>query len=239
MNTLNRVAMLAASSTLLGLLAVSPVAASEHCAANPTPVATPLAANAAPASPDGRHAEQSPEQLYIDMMVPHHVSIIALAQTALPSLQDDRLREMASAIVATQEAEIAELRAMRADRFGSPEPAPMNDDMLAAMHVLMPEDSNTGHDMAQPQGDMAMQMDSAALIDAFCQAGDPDLAFASLTLAHHQMAVDSSRSLLETTQDAELRDLAERVIAAQEAEITILQQVLNEHTVASPTPEAG
>ena len=239
MNTLNRVALLAALSTLSGLSAVSPVAASEHCAASPTPVATPLAADAAPASPEGRHAEQSPEQLYIDMMVPHHVSIIALAQTALPSLHDDRLRDMASAIVATQEAEIAELRAMRADRFGSPDPAPMDDNLLAAMHVLMPEHAAGGHDMAQPQGDMAMQMDSAALIDAFCQAGDPDLAFANLTLAHHQMAVDSSRGLLETTQDAELRDLAERVIAAQEAEIIILQQVLNERAMASSTPEAG
>ncbi len=81
-----------------------------------------------------------------------------------------------------------------------------------------------------------MQVDRAALIDAFCQSADPDLAFADLTLAHHQMAVESSRGLLETTQDAELRDLAQRVITAQAAEITLLQQILDEQGAASPTP---
>jgi uncharacterized protein (DUF305 family) len=146
---------------------------------------------------------------------------------------------MAAAIIATQVAEIEELREMRAARFGSPDPVPMDDDMLAALHVHMPEDAAGGHAMAATQPDMADQMDSAALISAFCQAPDPDLAFASLTLAHHQMAVDSSRGLLGTTRDAELRDLAERVIAAQDAEIAILQHVLDGHTAATPTPEAG
>lgn len=236
MNTLHRVAMLAASSTLLALSAVPPVAATSHCADLATPAASPHAGVAAVASPAAHHAEPTPEQLYIDMMIPHHVSIIALAETALPNLNDERLREMATAIVATQEAEIAELRDMRAARFGSPDPVPMDDDMLAAMHVLMPEGDAKGHDMAAPPSDTAMQVDRAALIDAFCQSADPDLAFANLTLAHHQMAVESSRGLLETTQDAELRDLAQRVITAQAAEITLLQQILDEQGAASPTP---
>jgi uncharacterized protein (DUF305 family) len=107
--------------------------------------------------------------------------------------------------------------------------------MLAELHVIMPAEAASGHDMSAPQPDMARQMNSAALIEAYCGADDPDLAFASLTLAHHQMAVDTSRGLLETTQDAELRALAERVMAAQEAEITILRQVLSERA-ASPTP---
>lgn len=236
MNTLHRVAMLAASSTLLALSAVPPVAATSYCADMATPAATPHADLAAMASPAAHHADPTPEQLYIDMMIPHHVSIVALAQSALPSLRNERLREMATAIVATQEAEIAELRDMRAARFGSPDPVPMDDDMLAAMHVLMPEGDANGHDMAAPPSDVAVQMDRAALIDAFCQSADPDLAFANLTLAHHQMAVESSRGLLETTQDAELRDLAQRVITAQAAEITLLQRILEEHGSASPTP---
>ena len=236
MNTLHRVAMLAASSTMLGLSAVPPVAANAHCAAIATPAATPHADDAHSASPVAHHAEPPPEQLYIDMMIPHHVSIIALAESALPSLDDDRLRDMASAIVTTQESEIEELREMRTARFGSPDPVPMDDGMMAAMHVLMPEDEAAGRDMAVMQPDMARLMDSTALIAAYCQSDDPDPAFANLTLAHHQMAVDSSRGLLETTQDAELRELAERVIAAQEAEIAILQQILHEYGAASPTP---
>ncbi len=236
MHTLHRVAVLAASSTLFALFVVPPVGASEHCAATATPAATAFADDGAPASPVAHHAAPTPEQLYIDMMIPHHVSIVALAETALPSLRDDRLREMAASIVATQEAEIAELREMRKVRFGSPDPAPMDDDMLAALPASMPEAVPNGHDMDATQPEMSLLMDSAALIATFCQTPDPDLAFAELTLAHHQMAVDSSRLLLNTTQDAELRDLAERVIAAQEAEITVLRRVLNERAVATPTP---
>jgi uncharacterized protein (DUF305 family) len=236
MRTLHWVAVLAASSTLLGLSAVPPIAASEHCAVIATPAATPLAGDVAPASPVAHNPEQSPEQLYIDMMIPHHVSIIALAETALPSLDDDRLRDIATAIVATQQAEIDELREMRAARFGSPDPVPLADDMMAVMHVLMPDKEAAGHDMEAMRPDMEKLMDSAALVDAYCQSNDPDLTFANLTLAHHEMAVDSSRGLLEMTHDAELRDLAERVIAAQEAEIATLQQVLDEHGAASPTP---
>jgi uncharacterized protein (DUF305 family) len=144
---------------------------------------------------------------------------------------------MATAIVAKQEAEIEELREMRAARFGSPDPVPMDDNMMAAMHVLMPDDKeSSGHEMETMQPDMAKLMDSAALVDAYCRADEPDLAFASLTLAHHQMAVDSSRGLLETTQDTELRDLAGRVITAQEAEITTLRQVLDDRAVATLAP---
>lgn len=236
MHILHRVAMLAASSTMLALSAIPPVTASEHCAVTATPAATALADDAAPASPVAHHAAHTREQLYIDMMIPHHVSIVALAERALPSLRDDRLREMAASVVATQQAEIAQLHEMRAVRFGSPDPTPMDDDMLAALHAIMPEDAAKGHDIHATQPEMAKQMNSVALIDAFCLAPDPELAFAELTLAHHQMAVDSSRVLLETSQDVELRDLAERVIAAQEAEITILRHVLNERALASPTP---
>jgi uncharacterized protein (DUF305 family) len=100
----------------------------------------------------------------------------------------------------------------------------------------MPDEEAAGHDTEAMQRDMAILMDSAALVDAYCRADEPDLAFASLTLAHHQMAVDSSRGLLETTQDTELRDLAGRVITAQEAEITTLRQVLDERAVATPAP---
>lgn len=236
MNTLNRVAMLAASSMLLAFSAVPPVSATAHCADIATPATGVHAAMVPAASPAAHHAELRPEQLYIDMMIPHHASIIALAEAALPSLRDDRLREMAAAIVATQEAEIAELRELRAAHFGSPNPAPLDDAMLAGVHSLMPEDAAGEHAMDGPQPTMATLMNSAALITTFCQAADPDLAFASLTMAHHRMAVDSSRGLLEMTQDKDLRDLAERVIAAQAAEIATLQLVLSERTVASLTP---
>ncbi len=60
------------------------------------------------------------DQLYIDMMIPHHLSITAMAEAALPQLEDDRLQEMARSIIDAQVAEVAELRDLRERFMGAP-----------------------------------------------------------------------------------------------------------------------
>ncbi|MFT4040528.1 MAG: DUF305 domain-containing protein [Thermomicrobiales bacterium] len=220
MRLIHRVALVALSGMLPLAPGYSLASANNHCADAAAPIAvaaTPQAAHAGhemsgPASTP-ESGEASPEQQYIDMMIPHHASIIALAEVAAPDLTDPRLREMATAIIATQEAEIAELRELRQARFGSPDPAPLD-------HALMG----------------MVEMDAGAQIAAFCAAPDPDIAFARQTLPHHELAVASSRDLLDASDDAELRALAERVISAQAAEIATLQQVLREHSEATPAP---
>jgi uncharacterized protein (DUF305 family) len=59
---------------------------------------------------DMDHMAMEFDQMYIDMMIPHHQSIIAMAQAALPRLQDERLREIASAVIETQGSEIVQLQ---------------------------------------------------------------------------------------------------------------------------------
>ena len=78
------------------------------------------------------------DQLYIDMMLPHHGSIIALSQAALPELTDPRLQEIAQTIIEAQTAENAQLTEWRAAWYGSGEPATdmaMMELMLDAMPV--------------------------------------------------------------------------------------------------------
>jgi uncharacterized protein (DUF305 family) len=52
---------------------------------------------------------------------------------------------------------------------------------------------------------------------------DADVAFMQGMLAHHQGAVEMSEVALKYAKDAEARDLATRVIAAQKAEIAEMQ----------------
>lgn len=59
--------------------------------------------------------------------------------------------------------------------------------------------------------------------------GNADVDFVTGMIAHHQGAVDMAKVVLEHGQDAEIRKLAEGVIAAQEAEIAQMQEWLTKH----------
>jgi uncharacterized protein (DUF305 family) len=169
------------------------------------------------------------DQMYIDMMIPHHQSIIAMAQAALPRLQDDRLREIAQAVIEDQGAEIVQLQEYREAWYGDPNPMPMDEAMMVAMDEMMPG-----------MGDMAamqMQMDPNALVAAFCAGKDPDLAFIDLTIPHHQMAIQASKAAMEQATHDEIRLVAERVIDDQQREIDELTAIRQEFTEAA-TPSA-
>ncbi len=171
------------------------------------------------------------DQLYIDMMIPHHASIVAMAQAALTRLEDERLVEIAERIVATQSAEIEELRGYRTDFYGGAEPMPMDDHSMGMMAEAMPG-------MTGDMDEMAAQMDPRAQVAAICAAGDADLAFIDLTIPHHESAIAASEAAVERATHDEIRAFAERVIADQRREIDELRAIRAE-LAGTASPEAG
>ena len=157
------------------------------------------------------------DQMYIDMMIAHHASVIALANAALPRLTDARLITIAEAIVSAQSDEITELRNYREAFYGSPEPLPMDEHMMSMMMVAMPG-MGSGDDMM-------FQMDAEAQVRAFCASANPDLTFIDQVIPHHEMAVKSSEVVATNAVHPEIRDFAKRVIDAQTAEIAELEMI--------------
>ena len=189
-----------------------------------TPEATPAAVCATPMAGHGdmRGTPMTTmdfDLAYIDMMIPHHESIIALAEVAVDQLEDERLVAIAEAIIATQQEENDTLKALREEWYGDPEPAPMSPEIML-VSMGMPGGCVDEHHMNLMSGEW--------LVQQFEEAEDKDLAFIELAIPHHQMAIDTSEVALEQAAHEEIREIATAVIEAQEGEITELEMIRDE-----------
>jgi uncharacterized protein (DUF305 family) len=178
------------------------------------------------ATPDAHAMGAMPEfdLAYIDMMIPHHESVIALAEVALPELNDPRLIEIAEAIIATQTVENDMMRELRSEWYG--------DAATVSMEGMMDSMPGMDSDMAR----MNQQMDSGWQVSNFCSAESKDLAFVDRIIPHHQMAIDVSEDAVERATHPELIAIAEAVIVAQKAEIDLLLEIRVD-LGATATPE--
>lgn len=187
------------------------------------------------------------DEAYIDMMIPHHASIIALAEAARGRLTDPRLVQIANDIVSSQQGEIATLRADGAKWYGSPDAMPMGGDVLGMLGMagmtgnaggsgMTGGDAGgsgmMGHAGAQEPEAMVL-MDARALVAEFCAAENPDLAFIDLAIPHHQMAITASEAALKEATHEEIRAIAREVIAAQQREIDEMRAIRAELTGAA------
>ena len=85
----------------------------------------------------------------------------------------------------------------------------------------------------EPKGDTGPSSKAFAAANAKMHAamditftGNADIDFVRGMIAHHQGAIDMAKVELEHGKDAELRKLAEEIIAAQEGEISMMKDWL-------------
>jgi uncharacterized protein (DUF305 family) len=185
----------------------------------------PTAVPSAPAAPTASVALPTPttsarpattaapafDQLFIDMMVPHHEGALGMARIAQQRAERPEIRQMAEDILRSQNAEISRMRQWRREWFGS--------DATPAMNVMpMLGGSMTG------MGHAAQTMDMAADVERLRVASGPfDLAFIEAMIPHHQSAIEASRLALQQAARAEIKDLALAIIEAQQREIGQMQ----------------
>lgn len=67
-------------------------------------------------------------------------------------------------------------------------------------------------------------------MDLMQHTNDPDQDFAMMMSMHHQSAIDMSQEELKSGDDPQMKQMAQKVINAQQAEKAMLQQYLQSHT---------
>jgi uncharacterized protein (DUF305 family) len=153
------------------------------------------------------------DQQFVDMMVPHHQGAVEMAKIAQQRGEHAEIKKMAGEIIASQDAEIAQMKQWRKAWFGSDQTPPLD---------KMPMVEGMG---GQHAGGHGGTMDMAADVEKLRKAGEPfDRAFIDAMIPHHESAIDAAKAAESRAQKPEIKQLAKEIIAAQEREIAQMKE---------------
>jgi uncharacterized protein (DUF305 family) len=105
-------------------------------------------------------------------------------------------------------------------------------------HTNSPMNDDHHYHAASGTSDMQRIMDKMmADMHSAKPSGNPDRDFAAMMISHHQGAVEMAEAELATGTDAQMRKLAEDIVAVQRAEVSEMQGILA--SLPEGDPEAG
>jgi uncharacterized protein (DUF305 family) len=174
------------------------------CGGNTTSANTtapaPSAASNAPAA--GQQHNQA-DVVFLQNMIPHHQQAIMMSQMALTHAATPKVKDLAARIQAGQNPEIQQMRGL-----------------LAAWGVS----ANPGG-----MGPMGGMMGGAGGMGPGMMTGTTfDRTFLQNMIVHHQGAIDMSQTKLAQGSNPETRQLAQKIINTQQAEIKEMQTLLQQ-----------
>jgi uncharacterized protein (DUF305 family) len=138
-------------------------------------------------------SSQNTDANFIEQMIPHHESAIAMAELAKEKSKREEIKSMADDIIKSQSAEITQMRQWYQEWYSKEVP------------------KVDTHDN--------MMMDGNASTARLGEAADFDKAFLDNMIPHHQMAVMMANMLKLNTERPEMKKLADDIVAAQTKEI--------------------
>lgn len=150
-----------------------------------------------------------PDTAFAKGMLGHHRGAVDMAEIELKYGTDAAIRKLAQEIINAQQVEIDVLKKWLASHPDTPNPKPDTQ----AMQQAYADGMNTMH------GEMML-----GIADPI-----PDMAFALGMLPHHIGAVDMAKVQLKYGKDAEMRQLAQEIIDAQQPEIELMQDWIATH----------
>jgi uncharacterized protein (DUF305 family) len=210
-NTMRQVSSSQASRWALGALAVgSAVLVTTAFRAPQTSPATlaPQVGGHYATAPTRAQAEF--DQMFIDMMVPHHLGAVEMARVAQSRAEHAEILSMADDIISSQSTEIDQMKAWRQAWYGSGETPPTS--AMPMFHEM--------NGQVMSMGAMNMAQD----VETLRAAPEPfDKAFVDAMIPHHQSAIDATQIAQRQAAHQEIKDLATAIIGAQQREIAQMQ----------------
>lgn len=146
---------------------------------------------------------------FLANMIPHHQGAILSSKKLLETTTNQTLTELANNIISEQEKEVAEFTDLVEELEGK-----------NISYAEIDTDA-IGNDMEAIMNKMMADM-SAIEVTA-----DNDIDFLKGMIPHHQGAIDVSKKILEYTKDDKIKEIANRIIAAQEKEISDMNNMLS------------
>jgi uncharacterized protein (DUF305 family) len=180
------------------------------CGNNSNPGSMPSMTHAAPtaapsSSPASAAQFNNADVTFATQMIPHHRQAVEMADMATTKATTPAVKQLATAIKAAQDPEIQQMSGWLTS-WGKPVPTP-------GMH--------SGHDMSGPMPGMMTEQEMADLGKATGTMFDR--MWVQMMIKHHQGAVTMAKAELEQGKNADAKALAQKIVDAQEAEITEMQ----------------
>jgi uncharacterized protein (DUF305 family) len=190
---------------LLGISAAAIVALVAGCGSGDTGASSQSTAGGTSTSAEstGQAEHNDQDVAFAQGMIPHHQQAVDMAKTAAEKATNPQVKDLAGRIQGAQDPEIQQLTAML-DQWD----ASMSD---------MP-----GMDHGGMSGDGMMTDEEMRQLDTAIGA-DFDRLWVQMMIKHHQGAVAMAKSELAQGKNADAKALAQKIVDAQEAEITEMQ----------------
>jgi len=190
-------------------------AASSGTAASSAAAATWSAGTVSAEAATGRAADIS----FAQLMIPHHQQALEMAGLALTHAVSPQVRALAQQIKAAQDPEIQQMKSWLA-AWGAPEQM----ERATASDGSM---DHSGMDMGGMTSAGMMSTEDMQKLENARGAGF-DRMWLQMMIAHHQGAITMADQVLSSTGDAEVKKLAEAVVAGQTDEVSQMQKLLAE-----------
>jgi len=149
-----------------------------------------------------RPAIYGPDQMFLQMMIPHHEQAIQMSEFALTRSKNPEVLKLANQIKDGQSAEVTQMKSWLAD-------AGVSADM--------------GHEMDHGMGGMMTDADMAALESSTGAAFDK--LFLTSMIAHHEGALHMVL-MIQDSRDSNLLTLHDDIIKTQSAEVEWMKKLL-------------